>query len=369
MLVGTARPTVWEIEIERCAPRRGARRAGREARAITWKRVRQGKKKMARDEMTALLVVLLASTHAAARTGTDGDAMTKEMVPEAIHDLEMPRVLPIHVPKTGGSAIESWGTAHGFKWGPMRPWPQSTTMKCPGWHVPRGVYTQLDGNDPYHGSTTVCVVRHPFTRAVSDYLYHAQLAIGCARGQEPCEEPNAATTICNATSLNTWILAKIASVGSAVRRIPYHGRLLEFDADDKERLRGCHWLPQWMYVGSPGQGKMCDRTLHYEHLDEQWTQFIADVYPTGRDHALSSFTRNKPICSMQIADLSSEARRGLHDLYARDFELFGYSPETSHGERRQTVTALHTSSRQASGSGTGFSLAIHEETAIHAVLD
>ena len=50
--------------------------------------------------------------------------------------------------------------------------------------VPRGVLrteehgSVLLGPDPFAGSDTFCVVRHPFDRAVSQYLYHSLMAPG-----------------------------------------------------------------------------------------------------------------------------------------------------------------------------------------------
>lgn len=240
-----------------------------------------------------------------------------------------PNLALIHIPKTGGTTIEMWGKAHGFKWGATRSWPKNNGMMCPGWHVPRGVYTQLAGQDPYEGNSTFCVVRHPFTRAVSEYLYSAQLAVGCHPEKETCEKEGAAPTICNTTNLNDWVLSELGRVGPAVRAIPYHGRLAKLDYETGQRLRGCHWLPQWMYVESPGQGKMCEKVLHFENLDSEWRDMVGQVYPAGKDHALSSFTRNKALCSMKVSDLNNQARWWLHDLYSRDFDQFGYAPNAT----------------------------------------
>ena len=88
-----------------------------------------------------------------------------------------PKLDFIHIPKTGGQAIESWGYLHGFSWGGCRlpgggAWPEGPhPFKCSAFHIPPAVW-EAAGTPAYDGAdTTFCVVRHPYTRAISEYLW------------------------------------------------------------------------------------------------------------------------------------------------------------------------------------------------------
>ena len=92
----------------------------------------------------------------------------------------------IHIPKTGGQAIEAWGLHHGLAWGGCRlkaggpSWPAhpgkfgSYTRGCSSFHIPP-VAWEAAHTPPFAATApTFCVVRHPFTRAVSEYTWQAK---------------------------------------------------------------------------------------------------------------------------------------------------------------------------------------------------
>ena len=92
----------------------------------------------------------------------------------------------IHIPKTGGQAIEAWGLHHGLAWGGCRlkaggpSWPAhpgkfgSYTRGCSSFHIPPVAWEAARTPPFTAGAPTFCVVRNPFTRAVSEYTWQAK---------------------------------------------------------------------------------------------------------------------------------------------------------------------------------------------------
>ena len=64
-------------------------------------------------------------------------------------------------------AVRRMSTAHGGKGGEPEP--------CQPWHVPPASYQRVLGENPYANNATFCVVRHPYSRCVSEAMYDAQL--------------------------------------------------------------------------------------------------------------------------------------------------------------------------------------------------
>lgn len=217
-------------------------------------------------------------------------------------------------------------------------------LNCPGWHVPRGVYMH-DGIDPYAGNTTFCVTRHPYSKAISEYLYQEQVRLGCLKDGAACSERQEARAICNASSLNQWMLSTLAWVRPGVEAIPASGELHQIEEAKRKTLVGCHWLPQWMYVKTPVRGQLCDRVVPFENLDAKWAELVGEYAPELAAAPLSDFTTNKALCHMSVSDLEEPARALLRDLYARDFAMLNYSAAVL-----KTGTAA-SSSREGEGHG------------------
>ena len=121
---------------------------------------------------------------------------TRELVTSSVSMQEQLSGLQlVHIPKAGGTTLEDFGLNRlDVRWGIHREhWPggscpygcdgNASWQPCSSWHIPRTVFTAVgpalarDGagkptsQDPYAGYKTFCALRHPFTRAISEYIF------------------------------------------------------------------------------------------------------------------------------------------------------------------------------------------------------
>jgi hypothetical protein len=228
----------------------------------------------------------------------------------------------IHIPKNGGTSIESYGSTIGQEWaGTRHDWPDGPTPLCaynfpfggenPGasnggsaWHVPPRVWME-NGAQPY-GGETFCVVRNPYTRLVSEFI-HEQRAERAGLGA-PCGEEG----------LNAWVHDVLDK--QALRDIS-DGEPLPPEAGDWD----CHLLPAWVYTSD------CDHVLRFETLEADFAQLMAEKAGVSGAKLPDS---NAASCTLLASALDDRARELVRAVYAKDFEQFGYSivvPEAAFG--------------------------------------
>ena len=149
----------------------------------------------------------------------------------------------LHIPKTGGTAIEVWGKSHGVFWGKHDTSLEGEKRKtgCNAWHTPQ----RLKNKDSF------CVVRRPFDRLVSEYKHRA-----CAKH---------ASTVCDLDHFNTWVRD-----------------LLKGDL----RVNDCHVLPQKDYM------PFCDHVLNFDALQADFSALLERVTDDDNHKALFLDTNN-----------------------------------------------------------------------------
>ena len=184
--------------------------------------------------------------------------------------------------------------------------------------------------DPYSAFDTFCVTRHPFTRAISQYLFWTAAKDDGCNGPDPTEDcPEVVARVCNATGLNVYIHRTAAAIRAGVAAIPGLSGPVSGDA----QVEDCHWLPQWMYIGDGNGGpKLCEHVLRQENLEADMAVLLE-----GRDEDLRLMRLRQMLaehrykgvasCTLQVGDLDDESRRALLGIFSKDFETLSYDPE------------------------------------------
>jgi len=267
--------------------------------------------------------------------------------------------------QNGGSTIEDAGKAVGYKWGKYkfdcdasgpnanvsmiheRCFETEITKRphnegCSVYHLPRGwlINHPRYGPDPYANAKTFCVVRNPFDRTVSQYIYQSLMrAGGCSNYHDLRSCPRwAFQLVCQASKLNAYVNARFDPTKSwmpnELQRLTAMGT--QPKSLDSAVSEDCHWLPQWLHVGGDNQPQMCNHVLHLESLDSD-LQKVVDRYPQDSRLArlpkaisaqMNSMSTSEH-CQLSANDLSPASVQQLAHVYEKDFRLLGYSSSPS----------------------------------------
>ena len=278
----------------------------------------------------------------------------------------------IHIPKTGGGTLEDVGKKHGVKWGKYRDtWPGGSCPRgCPGtwqpcssWHIPPPVFKYLNADeDPYEGYHTFCAVRHPFSRAISEYLWS---------GGE-----------CSADGLNSAIHAVLRNINQSIHtlvtefpkfsatdlaiaaRAQYPGAGRPHDPDS-DSTSDCHWLPQWLYTKDS-----CDTILRTESLMDD---FKAMMHLWGHqinvsDMETATFSHSsakRAHCELEVGALDDLSRDMLTQVYHMDFKHFGYATDVQGTAKASDLGSEKRSSLQQRASPPTTSTSSHISDRVH----
>ncbi|KAL3902812.1 MAG: hypothetical protein SGPRY_011912, partial [Prymnesium sp.] len=238
----------------------------------------------------------------------------------------------IHIPKTGGSAVEAAGLASGYHWGNfVDDWPgghcpygkwcerelpchtesrcedlrekkcgqhacNSSWLPCSPWHLPPIEFARRGLAAPaYNASTddTFCVVRNPYDRVMSELVFEeAQAAIR-----------NGSKQRCDRSWMKRALLSRMEQ--------------MNWDPNAAD----CHWLPQWMYVDPHATAKMaCGIILRFEDLEAGFRELM---FRRGI-HAEVTVEKLNGGCALDGDDHDSMSKHLIRRMYERDFLRFGY---------------------------------------------
>jgi hypothetical protein len=242
----------------------------------------------------------------------------------------------VHIPKTGGSSIVEMGNKVGVRWGDRRVnWPgqrhgedtlaacsggcKGTQQPCSPWHLPPAFFEARKIHpNPYEEQNSFCVARHPYARAVSQYVWNMQVTMRGASDKELNEA-------CTATRMNSQILEGLARRNASLA-LAAGGRTINSLAAEED----CHWLPLVAYTkGESG----CKVVLNTETLAEDFDELVDTQPHKGNPLAkLPKMVHNKSehFCKLDVSELNTAARKALAEVYAEDIEMFGYSPDAPH---------------------------------------
>jgi len=266
------------------------------------------------------------------------------------------RLLFSHVPKTGGTSIEESASEAGILWGyqlmKQDTWqPYRIHVKCekfgicereededlfqvPLWHVP--LKWSIEALRSYNHSTVYsdyfnldqvdyfCVVRHPFTKMISEYRYlirfmKTAFAKEFAEVLSKREQHKLLQQQCTADSLNYWIRKMLTFY--AKDRVAKNGALC---------WMGCHFVAQHEFVYGDNGELLCRHVLRFEHLSHDFTQLMQRYNLLEIQRNFNNRPPNKlsALCqhsNFSVEHLHDDTKQLVYDFYRRDFQVFNYS--------------------------------------------
>jgi hypothetical protein len=211
------------------------------------------------------------------------------------------KLIHIHIPKTAGTAIETYFNEIGdMKWSPES-W-VGQANKHGRWYEFQHLSLQelrILANDAFDGYMSFAVVRNPYTRMISDYLWRRWIQH---------QYPNSATRFFD--SFETFLNAIPKNINTNL-----WSHVL--GADKKKANFVIHIRPQYQYVSDSDGNCLVDEILKFERLHLDMAQLL-------KRYGLST----NRIKSPQIKDLKEYYNRArldlVNEIYAKDFAYYSY---------------------------------------------
>ncbi len=248
----------------------------------------------------------------------------------------------LHIPKTGGSSIEStakelaekrWGY---FAWESNKNFQKNLSYlrktylkdKYDGnitgeifWHVPLSILsTMIKETTPYDNQDLFAVIRNPFSRVVSEVFYRCSF-----RPQKSCF---------NKKDVNTRLRLTLTNQLNCVknRGKPNMDGEIELDILKCFLEHGSHFIPQWFFFYDPFSGERDVRYLvHFENLAGDFHDLMAayslNISLNSHEKARkSNYNQSSdPDLFKGVQDLDETTKNLILELYDTDFDLGGYS--------------------------------------------
>eukprot|EP00927_Polykrikos_kofoidii_P072354 TRINITY_DN68482_c0_g1_i1.p1 TRINITY_DN68482_c0_g1~~TRINITY_DN68482_c0_g1_i1.p1 ORF type:complete len:555 (+),score=38.07 TRINITY_DN68482_c0_g1_i1:81-1667(+) len=222
----------------------------------------------------------------------------------------------IHIPKNAGTAIEE-ASARQKVW-----WPRKWLSFWRGVHMPDGsscekyhvppqylrVLGEPEGDISVfkkHGS--FCVTRHPYDRAVSEYLYMLQRNWGAAMSTQYftdlLEKPR-----CTPEGLNYFLQSALSKV-----------------LEGRKFLHDCHFLPQVEYIWGSDGYQWCNHVLRQEDLPYAFNELMASHGYLPRLQIAKINNSTEACGNITVSSLSGRTKRLIDTIYRDDFAKLNYT--------------------------------------------
>lgn len=190
----------------------------------------------------------------------------------------------IHIPKNAGTTIEYLGKKHNIPWGRFNMTLNSIDNNiCSFWHIPPKHLKA--GTSVYDKSPTFCVIRDPFDRIVSAYVYLHRF------------NPSRL----NATDMNEWLQLHLPRISKSVEN-------------------DCHFLPQHEFIFRDDASPTCEHILNFHELDSQFNSLM-QKYSLDVDITTVPKKNTMGTTSLTSKDLDSKSRSLIRSIYTKDLKL------------------------------------------------
>jgi hypothetical protein len=192
----------------------------------------------------------------------------------------------IHISRTGGQSVVTTALENEINW-----------RKITDYHKPFPLLSKEE-KDPYDWFT---IVRNPYTRIISDYTWcHINIFFDKNMGDKDY--------------FNSFLVKWITNLNS-----PYKEPMnyLPFIYHDKGKD---HFTESYKYIDFAYP----IRVLRSEALEEDFNALMSEY---GHPFTLGSKVNDLPNKQVSISDMYPETIELIKKVYARDFELFGYSTD------------------------------------------
>jgi hypothetical protein len=238
----------------------------------------------------------------------------------------------VHIPKTGGTAIESEAARHGISWaichfanptvvpkislnetncptGSLKyNWPaRKKYHQCPWWHLPPQ-YFELQPSNPYAGADLFVVVRNPYDRLISEYYYEGTYL----------SKDRTSDNVNDLARFNEWIKTRVTHVLMKKRRGDIarnaSGSVAYF-------FNAGHYIPQYDFVYE-GRRRVVHHVLRFENLSQEFIELMK-LYNLPlrlpRRRVRRSYTKQ-----LGVYNLTRDNLEIIEALYDDDFREWGY---------------------------------------------
>ena len=242
----------------------------------------------------------------------------------------------VHIPKTGGTAIESIASHANITWsichfgiakymainsnnlvhcGPddlKHNWPKIPKFNhCPWWHVPPAyIEAFFPEHNPYAGADLFAVVRNPYDRIISEYYYPAQ---------DVAKENIKDSKANNVEHFNQKLNQKLSKFLSGMRRGDLSSRI---PGNNVYFSGSGHMIPQHDFIYDDKHRRIVEHVLRFENLQENFAGLMAK-YDLAIRLPERKF-RHSVGKELSVHNLTKENILLIETIYWDDFREFGY---------------------------------------------
>lgn len=248
----------------------------------------------------------------------------------------------VHITKNAGTTIEEIGRPD---WGRYDKEYRDAVSDVYGlpwdhWHIPPQFMARDYLSTFKKKYDFFCVVRNPFDRVVSEYY--------CEWGG-PKQKQDSIDLV------NRWIRSRLETLRRDMAAFEDNQRRSGGRLGSYPVLEG-HWIPQHLYLFDAAGARLIppDNVLSFERLADDFDALMRRyAYPEAHSmRGAKHMNRRRQNKAFGAHSLSRDNVALIRDIYARDFELFGYpldvpdepepEPEAERPKETQTQTQTHT---------------------------